>query len=41
MDLVDTLLLDIILKFMLYHLESPVVKVTDFKILCYKSISII
>ena len=36
MDLVDTLLLDIILKF---YLDSPVVKVTDLEILCYKSIS--
>ena len=35
MDLFDTLLLYSILK----HHDSPVVKVADFEILCYKSIS--
>ena len=39
MDLVDTLLLDIILKFYAVALHSPVVMATDLKILCYKSIS--
>ena len=35
---VDTLLLDIILNFVLYHIDSPKVKVTDLEILCCKSI---
>ena len=40
MDLVDTLLLDIILKFYaVYHLDSRDGKVTDIEILCYKFIS--
>ena len=39
MDLVDTLLLDIIKFQYAYHLDSPEVKVTDLEISCYKSIS--
>ena len=39
MDQVDTLHVARYWSFMLYHLESPEVKVTDLEILCYKSIS--